>query len=96
MSDELRKLIEHQRKLQEVGNFDQLREAAFGFRKFRETNELRLKLAEMQAASTVFKEAIGAINHNNSLNELVSERLRGFSEIGETFLQLERQFVLPI
>jgi hypothetical protein len=95
MSDELRKLIEQQRKLQEVGNFDQLREAALGFQKFRETSELSLRIAEMQAASTVFKEAIGAISHNNSLNELVSERLRGFSEIGETFRQLERQFVLP-
>ncbi|MDX1170682.1 hypothetical protein GOL87_27620 [Sinorhizobium medicae] len=95
MTDELRKLLEQQRKLQEVGNLGELREAALAFQKFRDTNDLGSRLAEMQAASTAFKEAIGAINHHNSMSELVSERLRGFQEIGETFRQLERQFVLP-
>ncbi|MBY5562923.1 hypothetical protein [Rhizobium leguminosarum] len=95
MADGIKKLLEQQRMFEDLGGLSALARAARGIHQIEGIDQLHARINELTAIPNAMKTALELINPSNSLGQLISGRLRVFSELGESMRIFQDQLVLP-
>lgn len=95
MSEEIRKLLEQQKMLQDPGGLSSLTRAMRGIARIEGLDQFNASIKGLTAIPEAMKGVLEIVNTTNSFGGLISGRLRGLPELGASIQVFQQQMVLP-
>ncbi|MDX1071077.1 Swt1 family HEPN domain-containing protein [Sinorhizobium medicae] len=95
MSNELKKLLEQQRALQDLAGIGSLGKTIEDATRLHGLNDLQTRISKMATIPNASALALAAMGKHNALGELAAGRMRGLAELGESIRALKDRLIFP-